>query len=84
MCSKTLAKTKGLGQATISRIYAQFTVLKAKERLSECCPQVLGIDEPTLHKAKRFSTTLCDLKNHKIFDVVEGRSNSELETYFTQ
>lgn len=84
VCAKTLAQSKELGQATVSRIYSQFTRRKAKERLSECCPQVLGIDEHTLHKGQKFSTTLCDLKNHKVFDLVAGRSNQALEPYFQQ
>jgi hypothetical protein len=35
-------------------IYQQFTLRKAKERLSPQCPGVLGIDEHTLHKAKHW------------------------------
>ena len=35
-------------------IYQQFTLRKANERLSLQCPKVLGIDEHTLHKAKRW------------------------------
>ena len=35
-------------------IYQQFTLRKANEHLSLQCPRVLGIDEHTLHKAKRW------------------------------
>ena len=83
ICTKTIADRLAMGQATVSRIYSQFTLRKAKERLSENCPHVLGIDEHTLHKKQKFSTTLCDLKNHKVFDVVAGRSNQDLNEYFT-
>ncbi|MFC5051716.1 transposase [Rubritalea spongiae] len=75
LCSKTLAKTEEMGQATVSRIYAQSAVLRFFASMNTPCTKL---------SAQRFSTTLCDLKNHKIFDVVEGRSNSELETNFTQ
>ena len=29
-----------------------------------------------------YATTLCDLRNHKIYDVVLGRSELSLEAYF--
>lgn len=54
---------------------------KATERLSLECPTVLGIDEHTRHKGQRFATTFCDLKNHKVFDVVAGRSGADLEPF---
>jgi transposase len=84
VCVSTLAEREGLGQATVSRIYAEHTQLKASERITLNCPQVLGIDEHTLHKQQRFATTLCDLKNHKVFDVVEGRSGLTLARYFSR
>jgi transposase len=65
----------------VGRIYAQFTERKARERLSVECPQVLGIDEHTLHRGQRFATTFCDLKSRRIFDLSPGRSEAELATY---
>lgn len=82
ICAKTLAASKSIGQATVSRIYSQFTRRKVKERESLQCPRVLGIDEHTLHKGQKFCTTLCDLKNHRVFDIRPGRSNKDLASYF--
>ena len=76
-----MARISRLGAATVSRIYAQFTQRKAAERLSLHCPMVLGIDEHTLHKGLRFATTFTDLKNHRIFDIVPGRSEADLRPY---
>ncbi|GAA5494958.1 ISL3 family transposase ISLpn11 [Rubritalea halochordaticola] len=84
VCTSTIAAAKGLGQATVSRIYAQFTRRKASERISLDCPQYLGIDEHTLHKGQRFSTTLCDLRNHRVFDVRPGRSITDLAPYLAR
>lgn len=81
ICGRVLAQSAQLGSATIERIYQQFTRRKANERLRDHCPAVLGIDEHTLHKGCRFATTLCDLANHKIFDVREGKSAASLEAY---
>lgn len=81
ICASTLARERRLGPATVGRIYAEFTARKAKERLSLDCPRVLGIDEHTLHRGQRFATTFCDLKNHRVFDLSPGRSESELRPY---
>jgi transposase len=81
IAASTLARREDLGAATVSRIYAQFTERKAKERISLDCPAVLGIDEHTLHKGQRFATTFCDLKQRRIFDISPGRSEAELRSY---
>jgi transposase len=81
ICASVLAHRERLGPATVGRIYAQFTERKARERLSRDCPQVLGIDEHTLHRGQRFVTTFCDLKNRRIFDLSPGRSEAELASY---
>jgi len=76
--ARKLAEKERIGEATVERIYHQFTHLKARERLSRQCPLYLGIDEHTLHKQYRFCTTFCDLKNHRVFEVRPGRSEPEL------
>ena len=81
ICAAVLARRENLGQASVGRIYAQFTERKARERLSLNCPRVLGIDEHTLHRGQRFATTFCDLKNHRVFDLSPGRSEAELARY---
>ncbi len=81
ICASTLARRSELGEATVGRIYAQFTERKAKERLSLDCPQVLGIDEHSLHRKQRFATTFCDLKNHRVFDLSPGKSDAELQPF---
>jgi transposase len=73
-----------IGQASVGRIYEQFTRRKANERLSLQCPRVLGIDEHTLHKGQRFATTFCDLKNHRVFDIVAGRSEADLRCFVSR
>jgi transposase len=76
--SSNLGRRERIGAATVSRIYSQFTQRKAKERIRQVCPRVLGIDEHTLHKKKRFATTFCDLENHRVFDVTPGKSAQDL------
>jgi transposase len=42
---------------------------------------VLGIDQHFFTRRKGYATTFCDLKNHKIYDVVLGRSELSLDPY---
>lgn len=51
------------------------------ERSSRQCPQVLGIDEHFFSRKLGYATTFFDLKNHKVYDVVPGRSEASLEGY---
>lgn len=85
ICASTMADIAHIGPATVERIYHDFNRRKASERISLKCPQILGIDEHTLHKKKgRFVTTFCDLKNHKVFDIVEGKSTEALEGFLSR
>jgi transposase len=79
-----MGRLKKVAPSTVSRIYSQFTERKARERLSLDCPQILGIDEHTLHKKKQFATTFCDLGNRRVFDIVEGKSASDLEGFLSR
>jgi len=82
--SSVMGRLEQLAPATVSRIFSQFTVRKASERLSLDCPQFLGIDEHTLHKKTQFATTFCDLGNRRVFDVVPGKSASDLEGFLSR
>lgn len=81
ICAATLAWRRRVGQATVARIYAQFTERRAKERLSLDCPTILGIDEHSLHRRQRFATTFCDLKNRRVFDLTPGKSDADLQWF---
>jgi transposase len=79
-----MGRLKKVAPSTVSRIYSQFTARKARERLSLDCPLILGIDEHTLHKKKQFATTFCDLGNRRVFDIVPGKSASDLEGFVSR
>jgi transposase len=84
ICQKTLAQREHMGTATVERWYHDFLKLKASEMISEPCPQELGIDEHFFTRKDGFATTLCDLKHHKVYDVVLGRSEASLEGFFSK
>lgn len=42
---------------------------------------MLGIDAHFFNRKRGYATTLVDLKNHKVFDVVLGRCEASLRGY---
>ena len=78
---KDLSRHLNIGKSTIERWYHYGYKQRDKHIKSMMCPRVLGIDEHRFSKKVGFSTTLCDLSKHRVFDVVKGRSKKELEPY---
>lgn len=81
---QALAKDFKLGKATIERWYHKRYQLEHQELKGASCPQVLGIDEHFFSKKQGYATTFCDLRKHKIFDVVKGCSRRDLKDYLEQ
>jgi len=77
-----LGKREGIGAATVERYFRRGLERQFHQVHAASCPQILGIDEHFFTRRKGFATTLCDLKNHKIYDVVLGRSELSLQSYF--
>jgi len=76
-----LGRRERISSATIERWFGWFLRLLAGERISRQCPRILGIDEHFFTRRDGYATTFCDLKNHKVHDVVLGRSEASLEGY---
>ena len=81
---KQLSQSHGIGQATVERWYQSFIDYRLKELQGRPCPKVLGIDEHFFSRKQGYATTLVDLKNRKVFDVVLGRSEKSLAHYLSQ
>jgi len=79
-----LAKRERISSATVERWFGWYLALLAEQRISRQCPQILGIDEHFFTRRHGYATTFCDLKNHKVHDVVLGRSEASLESYLAQ
>jgi len=77
-----LGRREGIGAATVERYFRHGLKRQFSETHARRCPSVLGIDEHFFTRKKGFATTLCDLRQHKIYDVVLGRSELSLEAYF--
>lgn len=79
-----LGQREGIAAATVERHFRHGLKRQFRERHSPKCPSVLGIDEHFFTRRKGFATTLCDLKNHTVYDVVLGRSEASLASYFAK
>ena len=77
-----LGRREGIGAATVERYFRRGLKRQFTQWRPPQCPQVLGIDEHFFTRRKGYATTLCDLKNHKVYDVVLGRSELSLQAYF--
>jgi len=78
---RKLTRTHRIGSATVERWYQSFVKQRVSELSGRSCPQVLGIDEHFFSRKDGYATTLVDLKNHKVFDVVLGRSEASLRSF---
>jgi transposase len=77
-----LAKSLCIGQATVERWFSDFLERKVAETKNTPCPRVMGIDEHFFTRRKGYATTICNLRNHKVYDITLGRSESALDRYF--
>jgi len=77
-----LGRRKGIGAATVQRYFFRRLHKHARQDHPPVCPKVLGIDEHFFTRKKGYATTLCDLKNHRIYDIALGRSEAALDAYF--
>lgn len=77
--NKTIAKEFGVSQSTVERIIHERFQLKISEALSYSVPMMIGIDEHTIHKGRKFATTIADLGHHRIYDIIEGKSLAQVE-----
>lgn len=81
LTQKNLSITHRIGTATVERWYQDYVVYRVKELEGRDCPVVLGIDEHFFTRKQGYATTFVDLKNHKVFDVVLGRSEVSLKAF---
>ena len=79
-----LGETHKISGSTVERWYQDFVKYRVKELQGRSCPVVLGIDEHFFTKKQGFATTFVDLRNHKVFDVVLGRSEASLHSFLSR
>ena len=80
---KDLARLVGFSTASIERCYHERYEIENREFNERLCPRVLGIDEHSFSGRGGYATTFCNLAKHSIFDVVQGKSAKDLESYLS-
>lgn len=81
MAHKHIRDQFQLGHSTLERWFHECYDLESRKVSDRLCPTVLGIDEHTFNKQSGYATTLCDLRKHRVFDVVKGKSQHKLKDY---
>ncbi len=76
-----LSRTHQISGSTVERWYQDFVRYRVQELKGRPCPVVMGIDEHFFSRRQGYATTLVDLRNHKVFDVVLGRSELSLRSF---
>ena len=79
VCNHDIAAEYGVSESTVERAIHKRYESKLREQLSYECPEVIGIDEHTIHKGYKFATTIADLSHHRVYDVIEGKSRDLVE-----
>ncbi len=79
-----LGRREDICSATVERWLQDYLRRQAAQYSGAACPTVLGIDEHFFTRPLAYATTFCDLRKHKVFDVVLGRSEAALDHYLAQ
>ncbi len=79
LCNKHIAQEFNISTSTVERTLHKVYHQHVKEVSNYSCPLYLGIDEHSIHKGKRYAVTLVDLKNHRVYEVIEGKNTAKLE-----
>jgi len=82
ICQSRLSELAAIGSATVERWYHDYLKVSVSRWQNNPCPMVIGIDEHFFSRRTGYATTICDLKNHRVFDVTLGRTELSLASYF--
>lgn len=77
--NKTIAREFSVSENTVERIIHERFQRTIRQALNYPAPLMIGIDEHTIHRGATFANTIADLSNHRIYDVIEGKSRPMVE-----
>lgn len=83
MSNKKIAEKYRISPSTVERqLHCNHQRLMG-EQLNYPCPQVMGIDGHSIHRGRarghKFAVTLADLRNHRVYEIFEGKESKVLE-----
>ena len=79
VCNKAIARIYRISASTVERAIHSRYEQKLKEQINYPCPEIIGIDEHTIHKGYKFATTIADLSHHRVYDVIKGKRHIDIE-----
>ena len=81
--NKKIAEKYSISPSTVERQLHYNHQRLLGEQLNYPCPQVMGIDEHSIHRGRskghKYAVTLADLRNHRVYEVFEGKGSKVLE-----
>ena len=81
--NKKIAEKYNISTSTVERQLHRSHERLLNEQLNYACPIVLGIDEHSIHrgntKGHKFAVTLTDLRNHRVYEIFEGKDSKTLD-----
>lgn len=77
--NKTIAREFSVSESTVEHIIHEQFQRTIKQALNYPAPLMIGIDEHIIYQGATFATTIADLSNHRIYDVIEGKSRAMVE-----
>ena len=78
-----ISKLTKIGTASVERWYQDFVKVQVSHWKNAPCPRYIGIDEHTFSKTgTRYATTLCDLVNNRIFDIIPSIKKNDIVSFF--
>jgi transposase len=75
------AKLFRISHSKVERCYKYVHQKELAERKNRPCPRIIGIDEHFLNRKIGYVTTMVDLKSHRVFDLLPGRSAQSLDAH---
>ena len=84
VCNKKIGEKYRISTSTVERQLHRNHEKLLDEQLRYPCPQVMGIDEHSIHRGRtkgaKFAVTLTDLRHHRVYEVFEGKEPKTLES----
>ena len=84
MSRSRLGKREGLSSATVERWFGWYLGCSRESASAANARRFWALTSTSSTQRHGYATTFCDLKNHKVHDVVLGRSAASLESYLGQ
>ena len=81
--NKMIAQKYRISASTVERQLHRNHSALLHEQLNYPCPQVMGIDEHSIHRGRtkghKFAVTLTDLRHHRVYEIFEDKSPAVLK-----